>query len=602
MKNPLIEFLSAYGPVANGQNMYDEFVVKASKTAGVEALIIEEARSKQIADILISCEPRTVILTGTAGDGKTYTARKVLDLISPDTKAWANDQSELSIVCPQNKKKITFVKDLSEVRAADKRKLVPRVVASLFQDPASDEVFVICVNDGHLLKTWRENAGSDPRAETAINLIQRMLRDDLSEVPDLKMHLFNMSHTSHAETLDRIVDAITGHPDWTQCAGCPGLDTEKPCPIRVNRDILAKTGTESVRARLHSLIEIAAADDAHLSIRQIIILVVNALLGDSKSTTSPLLNCSRAQLRAGNNEYAETNPYSNIFGENHPPKRRLNVQAFQTLARFAIGDETNNYFDDALIEPDAEHPMPDQDRYGAAIFDRISVEYREDPANGIEALRPAIRDQRRRLFFLMPATPHVGYRDASPWQLTAYHWGDIYINLLRNAESRDDVQLRLAQREIVKGMNRTLTGALTSTYDALWLTQPSGVYMGSEKPLLTFEPIRWRGQFYNLALQEPKKPGRPLRLQIHTRGQDEPLSFLDLTPTLFEYLVRVSHGALPTSFTNQCYQDIRNFQIRSVGAILKAERKDDVPILLKAVDISGEQLSAIPIDLLEEAL
>ncbi|MEY8144448.1 hypothetical protein [Falsihalocynthiibacter sp. CO-5D18] len=550
----------------------------------------------------MSDAPRTVILTGTAGDGKTYTARRVLDLVSGGTAAWANAESELSVISPKNGHSITFIKDLSEIRATDKKKLVPRIVESLFSTQKSHEVFVLCVNDGHLLKTWRENAADDPRADTSIEAIQGMLRDDLSEIPDLKMNLFNMSRTSHAATLDRIIDAITQHPAWGQCAGCPALGADQPCPIRVNRDILALDKVESVRARLRSLIKIAAADDAHLSIRQIMILVVNALLGDRKSSTPPLLDCSRAILRAGNNQYAETNPYSNLFGENHPPKRRHNVPAFQTLARFSIGGETNNYFDDALIQPDADHPMPQQDRYGAAIFESISAAYCEDPSNGIAALRPAIRDQRRRLFFMMTDEPLGDSRQASPWLLTAYHWGGLYINLLLSSDARDEAQLKAAKREIVKGMNRALTGALTETHDALWLSQPSGVYLGSEKPLLAFDPIRWRGSLYWLVLQDPQNPGRPLRLEIHTRDQDGPLSYLDLTPTLFEYLVRVAHGALPTSFTNQCYQDLRNFQIRSVGAITQAEKEADASIILKAVDASSEHLSATPIDLLEEML
>src|SRR6056297_3075783 len=99
MKNPLIDFFSAYGPVANGQNMYDEFVVEAAKNAGVAPLVIQEPRSEKIAEILMSDEPRTVVLTGTAGDGKTYTARKVLDRISGGTAAWTNEESEISIVC-----------------------------------------------------------------------------------------------------------------------------------------------------------------------------------------------------------------------------------------------------------------------------------------------------------------------------------------------------------------------------------------------------------------------------------------------------------------------------------------------------------------------
>lgn len=602
MKNQLIDFLSAYGPVANGQNMYDEFVVSAAKEAGVKPLEIEETRSAEIIEILQSDNPRTVILTGTAGDGKTFTARKVLELISNGTAQWTNDQAELSITCETNGQKIIFVKDLSEVRADEKKKLMPRVVASLFQNPSSDEIFVLCVNDGHLLKTWRENAGNDPQAEKALATIQKMLRDDLNEVQELNIKLFNMSRTSHAATIDRIIDAITGHPAWNQCTGCSGLNIENPCPIRVNREILERIGPESVRARLRSLIEIAAADDSHLSIRQIMILVINALLGDQKQGAPPLLDCNRAQRRCENNEYAETNLYSNLFGENYPPNRQTSIQAFETLARFAIGDETNNFFDDALLDPDTQQQMPEEDRYGSAIFDRIRIEYRERPEDRIAVLRPAIKAQRRRLFFLMPEVPNRDYRDVSPWYLTTYHRGDIYINLLRDAVESDESKYKAAQRDILKGINRTLTGALTETSDALWLTQPSGVYLGSEKPLLVFEPIRWRGRDYWLELKRPRIPGRPPRLEIHLRGQDDALSSLDLTPTLFEYLVRVSRGALPTSFSNQCYQDIRNFQIRSVGAILKTEKTIGAQIVLKAVDTSGEQLIALPIDILEDAL
>lgn len=601
MKNPLIDFFSAYGPVANGQNMYDEFVVEAAKKAGVAPLVIKEPRSEKIAEILMSDEPRTVVLTGTAGDGKTYTARKVLDRISGGTAAWTNEESEISVVCPSNGKTITFVKDLSEVRADDKKKLVPRVIGSIFGDPES-EIFVLCVNDGHLLKTWRENAGDDPRAEMAISIIQGMLRDDLEEVLGIeRMTLLNMSRTSHAATLDAIVDAIMDHQDWERCSGCSALEAENPCPIRVNREILMLTGPATIRSRLRSLIEIAAADDAHLSIRQIMIVVVNALLGDRKAGSSPLLDCNRARLRAGNGEYMETNPYSNIFGENHPQRRRLSIQAFETLARFEIGNETNNYFDDALLDPPDGYKEPLEDRYGAAIFTQVASRYREDPRAEIDALRPAIRDQRRRLFFLSPDISLAVYRDASPWHLTAYHWGDIYVDLLRPATDRDEVKLKAAQRQILKGLNRTLTGALTETDDSLWLTQPSGVYLGREKPLLAIDPLRWKGRFYWLELSEPNMPGRPPRLEIRTREKAEPLSSFSMTPVLFEYLVRVAHGALPTSFSNQCYQDIRNFQIRSVGAITKAEREEGGNLPLVAVDTIASNLTSKPIGLLEDS-
>ena len=38
-----------------------------------------------------------------------------------------------------------------------------------------------------------------------------------------------------------------------------------------------------------------------------------------------------------------------------------------------------------------------------------------------------------------------------------------------------------------------------------------------------------------------------------------PMLSLDLRPILFEYLVRVANGSLPSSFSRQCHQETRRF-------------------------------------------
>jgi hypothetical protein len=52
------------------------------------------------------------------------------------------------------------------------------------------------------------------------------------------------------------------------------------------------------------------------------------------------------------------------------------------------------------------------------------------------------------------------------------------------------------------------------------------------------------------------------------------------------------------SFSNQCFQDVRNFQIRCVGRILELQG-DDTPSF-SAVDAEGETLQERPINALEE--
>lgn len=592
--NALVEFLAAYGPTSDGNNMYDEFVVAAAAKAGVEPISIPETRSVEIVDLLRGSPGRSVVLTGTAGDGKTYTARKVLELMGGGADGL---QEVTQFTDPSTGRKIFFVKDLSEVGASEKATLIPRMIAS-FTAPDPQELFVLCVNDGHLLRSWEDHLGGSAPGTAILSCFRELLRDD-HEIPptEYSFRLFNMSRTSHASTIDAIINQICNHPRWNDCgAGCASVDAGR-CPIQINRLILLREGDASMRSRLRALVEISAADERHLSIRQIIILVVNALLGDAKNVyANPLLNCARSAQRADEGEYGYTNPYSNVFGENHPPFRRAQNTAFSALNDFAIGFETNNYFDDVLM--DAQFNGVDHPQYGSASYAGKRASYLENPAEHIGDLRKILTAQRRRLFFEWPEAPGDA-REQSPWQLSVHSYGDHYLNVLLSEDKRDAEKFRKTRSRLVKGLNRALTGSLTETSDRLWLTQPSGVYKGADIPILVTGPIGWKGQPYNLHLAPPAKPGRPPMLQLLAAYPPVGvLAALPLTPTLFEYLMRVSDGALPMSFSNQCFQDVRNFQIRCVGRILDRDGKNGSDF--KAVDTDGENLAERSIGALED--
>ncbi|NGP16605.1 hypothetical protein [Devosia aurantiaca] len=338
------------------------------------------------------------MLTGTAGDGKTYTARKVLELLGGGTTGLGE---QTAFDDPETGRRVVFIKDLSEVSASDKASLVPRMIKS-FTSPNPAELFVLCVNDGHLLRSWEDHLGGSTAGQEILIAFRELLRDDKdTPLEGYSFRLFNMSRTSHASTIDAIIDQICNHPRWVDCGtGCKAGEGGR-CPIQVNREVLLRTGDASMRSRLRALIEISAADERHLSIRQIIILVVNALLGDAKNLyATPLLNCSRAAQRAADSEYAFTDPYNNVFGENHPPFRRSQNTAFSALNDFAIGFETNNFFDDVLM--DAKFAEVDHPQYGSAGYAEVRANYLENPPEHISELRKILTAQRRRLFFEWP--------------------------------------------------------------------------------------------------------------------------------------------------------------------------------------------------------
>lgn len=591
--NPLVEFLSSYGPQASSNNLYDEFVVKAAVDIGCEPLEIEQPLVNELTTMLMSKIPRSVILTGTAGDGKTYTARKVVEAIAGPDAGWQTTDKifDLSVPsCPGGR--IRFIKDLSELKEVDKATLFSQVKASLLGN--GFDIFVICVNDGHLLKFFRDRGAEGVKLH---DRIADMLQNDEEYDPNGNFRLINMSRQSHRDLFERILDAIVDHPGWANCNGCHALDSaEHPCPIRANLEILRQKDSASMRARLKDMIRMAASDRQHLSIRQLILLTVNTLLGDQKPGKE-LLTCKKAKKRAAEDDYCATNPYANAFGQNLRERQRRQYGAFAVLEEFGIGLETNNFFDHSLLWDIDE--LPNDSIYGARIFASHRERYRIDPSANAQGFRREMLDQRRRLFFSIDPGDKVVREDPrrNPWNLSVFKYVATYIRLADGAEQ--GAVPRDIARDIIRGLNRLMTGEMTSTDDRLWLTEPSGVYLGRQIPLLVAYAGRQREGPTFITFPLMQRNGQAPVLRFTPMQRSELAVDLPLRPTLVECILRIANGALPASFSSECRRDIERFQLKAVARIHEACRPHHPPP--QEVEMVGGTLQSRPIAaLLEE--
>ncbi len=80
MSNSLwIRFLRQYGPIARNDNMYDETIQRTARRNGIAPLLFDHPALPEVVSSFdrTSTDPVTVILTGTAGDGKTHLCRCV---------------------------------------------------------------------------------------------------------------------------------------------------------------------------------------------------------------------------------------------------------------------------------------------------------------------------------------------------------------------------------------------------------------------------------------------------------------------------------------------------------------------------------------------
>lgn len=576
--NQLVDFLRTFGPVATSDSLCDENVRQAERTYGVQGITTPAARLDDVKQTLLE-DGLNVILTGTAGDGKTFHIRQFFMERFPGREAeWPGEAGVLSLELAPGRE-LRIIRDLSEISDTEKEAELEALSAALLgQSP--ERLYLVAANDGQLLKYFRDAAqrlDASPTSRRLQQSIATMLREEREDLAGLSLRLFNLSRTWSEKVVDGIFDAVLHHPAWGACDTCPSSSGGNACPIQLNRELLlnAGDGESPFRNRIRQSLRLAAANDQHVPIRQLLVLVVNILLGDARNPDRPLLDCATARKRAAKKEYGCTNPYNNAAGLNLRPERRRANRVFNVFELLGVGYETNNLIDAMLVqgEPKALQAMifEQEPTYGIDLFtpQRKSYFALGGAETGVvREFRTALETQRRRAFFRLPEKPPL--EAASPWRLTIFQHGGEYLDLLDALISKKGKEVvDPFTRQLVRGLNRAFSGMMTNDEDRLWFAgtigrtdDPSGrvstisgvdrVTTSGVSVRLTLDPVTCRP---TLGIALPKFMSGP------------PIRSLELRPLLFEYLMRVANGSLPASFSRQCQQEIRHFALSTTSSL-----------------------------------
>ena len=385
--------------------------------------------------------------------------------------------------------------------------------------------------------------------------------------------MHNLSRQLDESVVDGTIDGVLGHPMWENgCGVCELAHPKKRCPILTNRGLLKGEPDEEesqvFRNRLRDVIGLAAANDQHVPLRQILTLVVNIVLGDAEDTDNPLLTCETARERAEAGNFAMTNPYDNALGANLSEDTRKRYTIFSTLESYGIGVETTNQFDEVLLYG---HPNSIADQlervdpvYGTAIFADLRNQYINAARERLEiGFAPAMTSQRRRLFFQWPENAANGLD--SHWMLTVFHNAGNYLAFRQavKCNARRDLITRITRR-MVRGFNRALTGMMTQDTEHLWLAGTVGKSDDPTGTIIAIPPIGRSPTGMDIVHMEvahdPNRKRPQIKIVVRLHGDDRiQCRALDVKPLLFEYLLRVAEGSLPSSFSRQCHQEVKHF-------------------------------------------
>jgi len=605
----LIDFLRTFGPVATSDSLCDENLRQAQAMFDVAPIDTPAPRANDLKSAILGSSPKNVILTGTAGDGKTYHIRQFfMDVFGDRADEWPGDDGVLRLPLGESRE-LRIIRDLSEISDTEKAAELESFTASLLGE-SPQLTYLVAANDGQLIKYFRDaSADGGPNAERARTLykcLSEMLREEREHRDDLNLELLNLSRTWSEAVVDSIFDAVLEHEGWEKdCDKCPGLEVDAPCPIRLNRSLLRNgAGSEAIfRRRLKEALRLAAANDQHIPIRQLLTLVVNILLGDASRPDDPLLDCATARTRAQSKRYAATNPYNNAVGLNLRPERRRANRVFNVFEVLAVGFETNNLVDSALVQRQPaelfEQLFADDPIYGRNLFEPLRDAYFMSGGAGsigadnvIREFRAGLEAQRRRAYFRLRG--EAEREMASPWRLSIFHHGGEYLKLLDALTKRAprDV-IDPYTRQLLRGLNRAFTGMMTIDDERLWLAGTIGKTDDPAGRISTVEPIdRTSTTSFNVRLVLDPVSRRPaLRVMPPRMAPQVVVSELALRPLLFEYLMRVANGALPSSFSRQCHQEIRHFALvtqTSVQGLMGSDEDQSQVVRVLALGSRGE--------------
>ncbi|MDQ8203343.1 hypothetical protein [Pelagicoccus sp. SDUM812003] len=586
--------------------MYDETIRRSASWAGFEPINFEHPAEKEVLDCfeINGRSPVSVILTGTAGDGKTHLCRQVWSKLGGSDEEWASDDPYLQYEIPNSEYRIHFIRDLSGWAPqqgldweSDKITLLRLFCTSILQADSKD-LFLVAANDGQLVEAWRR-LPNFPEIEQARESFESLLVEDKRELEGISLKMFNLSRWSSSEIFDRAFDAFVEHPGWQACYDESEGDHSAfgtNCPIRKNYELLK---TPIVRERLRSLIDLCHRNNLHLPIRQLLLLLTNAVLGHSDCNQDRLMRPVDVSRIIEAKTVSKASIYNNIFGGNLSENRRSSITVFDYLERFQIGYETTNRIDSILIfgEDDEQlggyfdQYLKSDPFYGA---DKIYYESRnqyiedaEDDTVATKSFLELLASQRRALFFKIPDSDA---EELKLWDLTVFRYAGEYLKeIVSRMEHEKSIRSSIKHR-LIKGLNRIFAGMFVETERELLLTT-SGHYSQSKISRILKDRISSQLKNGEQVAIEGDSNGKIL---FNVCFDPETVESLELNLVRYEFLSRVAEeGALPANFSKECYEDILAFKSRLL-AVHELRRQtddnsdDDDIITLKLIEVSEQ--------------
>lgn len=568
-----IKLLRGYGPLAGNNATEAENVDSYTKLYNMARLSFRHPARDDLDGCLLNVDPAqrpTVLITGTAGDGKTTLCYEILEeLTGSQPASMAPDGTETFDLLDGSQ--LDLIRDLTGWRKKNADNTLTDERLAQLEEIASHAAgkshrpTIIAVNDGQMHEVSR--ALPKHASETVRRFFKEAIRlhsqshNQSEGFP--RFRLIDLSSITSERLMHECIKAILSRPEW-QCLQDESDDPlfAPESPFAANYRILS---SPDMQERLCDLARLADACQFHLPIRAILMLLSNALLG-LEGTRDGLLKpdaATRKLLKKGD-QRAPGAFHRNLFGLNLGAIRRNKHNVYRFLASLQIGTETTNDIDELLIFGDREEDtmglhaaLVANDPHGQRNpgFAHQTSQYirgQLSAGNDLDAFLNHLADERRRVLLHADDT---SIEKENLWCVTAFHHAGDYIHhFLKPVRAGEQIPGVRINR-LITGLNRIWTGAyVANTEQELFLASGLDITTSPVSDIL-LATVPKSG--ISIVASENKLPC----LQVSHNG----CSFrMVLTLMRFEFILRACEGAMPGSFSREACEDLMALKQRAL--------------------------------------
>lgn len=583
-----LKLLQGYAPIVSNQATYAEKVAKIEKRTNTPRIKFEHPAKESFFGALFpdgGGKPKSCLLVGTAGDGKTSLMIEGKEKLEIDPKGEIHRFEEFAIETADGPHSVVFIYDLSAWRGEnhiteDQLKVLYRFADSVAGQ--SGESFVIAANDGRLHQILHDDLPAEipqtmrdlRRTINQLHARSRTLSTD-AEAP-FCLRLINLSLIRSEQIMRACLPAILERAEWSDAAFGSGTGLLGPNSSIVRNHALLKTGPAG--NRLVILAKLADACGFHLSIRDVLCLIANAILGNPKANKGILSVDAAGDAVA--TQHADDAPlHKSLFGDFLETSAREKRMCYVFLSLLQIGKETTNELDDLLIFGGIEQEVKDlQEQFETYVSqdplkqrDKMLSKQAQQYVNGDMTdeeyleLRRVLVCERRRLFL---NSSDEAFDKLKLWKSTAFHHAGLYLELLDTLRQGKNPQPKLI-RQIIGGLNRIWTGFLLSKdADVLYLCTGLDVTTAAVSDLMLGQ-IEIDG-FNGDAIRVKPDAISELPVLVFDLPMKKDAFSFTLTLQRFEFLIRVANGAMPTSFSRESTEDFAVLKQRCIRDVCKS--------------------------------